>query len=386
MCTLQRVINLLKNVNTSIRTYVVCLILSGGRKNCADMARAVGISSKPLYEYLANARNNSKEIENFLFAAANKTRIKGIKRTLVIDPTAIIKRYAYEIEKLCYDKTGCTKHVEHCLVPVYVSIVDENITIPLTFNFWIQRKIVGSSNYKSKVKIAQNLINYVKSKGLEFDFVSLDGAFPVPKMFSFLNKEIIDFIMRIAKSRCITTADGKRAQLKHHPALKLRRNEREKTVHAELDGVLYFFTAYKRKDKNGEWETIFLVSNMGLPAKEQVKAFGLRWPQEKVNRTTKQKFGSNQCQAIQAKKQQAHIMATFLAYAIIEMSKNDNQKQSVDEIVNFIRKFHLNDLLNLIRKSKPIKIVFELDPIEDLFQSYVQNFHNNARESNVLWV
>ncbi|MEI6750670.1 MAG: hypothetical protein WCM93_16045, partial [Bacteroidota bacterium] len=66
MCTLQNVINLLENVNHSIRTYVVCLILSGGRKNCADMARSVGISAKPLYKYLANAESYSKEIEKML--------------------------------------------------------------------------------------------------------------------------------------------------------------------------------------------------------------------------------------------------------------------------------------------------------------------------------
>ena len=158
MCTLQRVINLLEKVNFSIRTYVICLILSHGRKNCADMARSVSISPKPLRAYLANAEANSAEIEKMLLVHANETRVDGVKRTLVIDPTAIIKRYAKAIENLCYDKDGCTKHVERVLVPVYASIVDENIKIPLRLDFWVQQKIIGKKLYKSKITIAQALI------------------------------------------------------------------------------------------------------------------------------------------------------------------------------------------------------------------------------------
>ena len=48
MIMLQRVINLLKNVKTQIRTYAVCLMLTSGKKNCAEMARTVGISEKRL--------------------------------------------------------------------------------------------------------------------------------------------------------------------------------------------------------------------------------------------------------------------------------------------------------------------------------------------------
>lgn len=385
MCTLQRVINLLEKVNPSIRTYVVCLMISSGRKNCADMARSVGISPKPLYAYLANAKTNSKEIEKMLFAYANETRVDGVKRTLVIDPTAIIKRYAKSIENLCYDKDGCTKHVEHVLVPVYASVVDENIKIPLCLDFWVQQKITGKKRYKSKVEIAQELITDLKGKGLKFDFVSLDGAFPTPSMFAFFKKDKHKFIMRIPRSRCITTKDGKRMQLKHCPELKLMRNAREKTIQAELHGDTYFFTAYKRQCKNGGWEVVFLVSNMDMPAKDQVAAFNLRWPMEKINRTTKQKLGSTQCQALQASKQRAHILAGFLALSILEVAQNDKQKKNVDEMVNFIKKSHFNDLLELIANHERHESKRNVDPVAKQFQNQFQNLSNNTYESNVFY-
>ena len=161
MCTLQRVISLLKNVNTSIRTYVICLILSNDRKNCAEMARSVGIPAKQLYCYLSNAKIHTDEIETILLEHVSKTRIPGVKRTLVIDPTTIIKRYANSIENLCYDRDGCTKHKEHCLVPVYASIVDENVKIPIALDFWTQEKVIGKKRYKSKVEVAQSIISSV---------------------------------------------------------------------------------------------------------------------------------------------------------------------------------------------------------------------------------
>ena len=149
MYTLQSVINLLKKVNPSIRTYVACLILSNGRKNCADMARSVGIPSKKLYAYLDKAKTHSNEIENILIDYVSATRVQGIKRTLVIDPTALIKSYSNSMENVCYDRDGCTKHKERCLVPVYAAIVDANVKIPINLAFWVQEKVIGSKKYKS---------------------------------------------------------------------------------------------------------------------------------------------------------------------------------------------------------------------------------------------
>jgi hypothetical protein len=354
------------------------LILSGGRKNCAAMARSVGISPKPLYKFLENAASYSKEIEKMLLLYAKQTRIDGVMRTIVIDPTAIIKRYAKSIENLCYDKDGCTKHVEHVLVPVYASVVDENVKIPLCLDFWAQAKVTGKKRYKSKVKIAQDLILYLKKRGLEFDFVSLDGAFPTPDMFAFFKKYGLEFIMRIPRNRCIRTKNGKRMQLKLCPGLKLMRNEREKTIQAELYGDTYFFTAQKRQCKNGGWEVVFLVSNMNLSAKEQVAAFNLRWPMEKINRTTKQKTGSNQCQALSAEKQEAHILAGFLAHTILEVAQKDKEKYSVDVMINYLRESHFDDLMALITKPVKRKQANRIDLDAKPLQKHIQKSSKNA--------
>lgn len=377
MYIVQRVLNYFSNINPSIKTYVLSLIISSGRKNCAAMADSINISPKRLYSFLDEAENNIKEIEKKLLLLADETKKENVPRVLVVDPTAIIKPYAKNIEKLSHDRSGCSGRVEKGLVPVYVIVTDKHVTIPLNSDFWVQEKIVGKKKYKSKATIAQELINYSINNKVRFDFIALDGAFAIPVMFDFFqNNKFLKFIMRIARNRKIKTKDGIAVQLKYHPALRLYRNEREKTVVAELYGNIYYFTAQKREKRGGGWEIVFLVSNMDLPAKEQVAAYNLRWPMEKKIRTTKQKFGAMQCQAIEASKQQAHIMAGFLAYATLNIIANDKQIKSVDVLVKILKDSHFDELAAVIRTPKQSRQMANVMPDEETVQSNIQNLVN----------
>ena len=67
-----------------------------------------------------------------------------------------------------------------------------------------------------------------------------------------------------------------------------------------------------------------------------------------------------QCQALEIEKQQAHLTAGFLAYAILEIANIDKQEQSVDALVNLIRDEHIVDLIRLI--EKPHKAIDHASP------------------------
>jgi hypothetical protein len=356
-------------------------MLSNGRKNCAAMSHSTGTSSKVLYAFLAEAKIHTKKIEEQLFLLAKETREEDILRALIVDPTTLIKLYAEKIQKLCYDRSGCTKHTERCLVPIYIAVADKNITIPLNLEFWVQEKITSKRRYKSKAKITQELIVDAINKDISFDFIALDGAYAVPKMFTFFQKnKNLKFIIRIPRNRRVEMVDGTLIQLQKHPLLMLKRNERSKTVQAKMYGETYFFTAQKRKKRGGGWETVFLVSNMNLPAKEQVAAYALRWPVEKGNRTTKQKFGSTQCQTLETSKQKAHIMAGFFSYAILSLLKNDKESQSVDDLVNKIRDLHFDELIESIKKPAQSKRHLSIDPVENPFQNYFKILQDNNEQ------
>jgi len=385
MYIVQRVLNFLKNINPSIKAYTISLILSRSRKNCAAMSHSIGVSEKKLYSFLAESTTNVIEIEKELVSLANKTRVKGVLRAFVIDPTAFIKHYAEKMEKICYDRAGCTKKVEKVLVPVYAAAIDKNVTIPLILNFWVQEKIIGKKKYKSKIKLAQALILYAKKMKIDFDFTALDGAFSYPEMFDFYKKnKWLKFSQRVAKSRLIKTKDDVSGQLKNHPALKLHRNEREKTIKAKFSGKgneddsYYFFTAQKRRTRTNEWEVVYIISNIKQTAKQHVASYDLRLPIEPMIRTTKQKFGANQCQAIESSKQQAHIMAGFLAYAILNVINNDKQATSVDVLVNTLRDFHFDDLISEIVNHKKSKNNQSIDQDAKKFQNHHHVPHENT--------
>jgi hypothetical protein len=369
---LQSVNNFLKKVNPETRIYITGLLLSNDRKNCANMARITGIKNRKFYSYLKNSKKNVNEIKNILLEAANSSKTEGVKRALVLDPTCFIKRYAKSIQNLCTDRDGCTKHKEKCIVPIYITVVDKNLKIPLDVAFWTQRKVIGEK-YKSKQEIVQQMILDAKQNNVIYDYVSLDGAFAGPKMFEFFQKSKDCFSIRIPKNRKIELENGEIVMLKNCKDLRLFRNSREVMIKAKIYGGEYFFTAQKRNKIGGGKEVVFIVSNMNLTAKEQVAAYDLRWPQEKINRTTKQKFGSNQCQALKAEKQVAHIMAGFFAHTAIELSQNYKQKKNVDQAVNFIRKNHFDDLISIIDNSDKIPKSKNMHSVAILPQNSFQN-------------
>jgi hypothetical protein len=120
MRAIQRVKNFLKNINPLIRNYVIALIISKGRKNCASMSHSTGIPDTYLYNFLSHASDCIEDINKELVQIGkNKQTQDKSKRAFAVDPSHIIKPYAKHIEKLCYDRTGTTKRTEKCLVPIF---------------------------------------------------------------------------------------------------------------------------------------------------------------------------------------------------------------------------------------------------------------------------
>ncbi len=96
-------------------------------------------------------------------------------------------------------------------------------------------------------------------------------------------------------------------------------------------------------------QIVFIASNLeGLTAKQHVKAFGLRWPIEKMFRTLKQSLGIQYCQSTSVKKQRAHIFATFLAFSELEIQKISKKKKSPEQVLKFLR------LQNKVKKNKEL--------------------------------
>jgi len=328
---------LVQKLKSIITNYAFSIILTKGSKNCSSMAEETGSSSKKLYKFHKEASSNFSIIKDHLIKKVAKHARNSKKKVLIIDPSNITKRFAKKIDRLAYDFNVIEKQVTKCLSFVAAAWTNGKITIPLDFLFWQNKKKVSPENYKKKSELAIDLI--LQLRGLiKFDYIALDGAFASLFMIDFFTRNNLDFVMRMPKNRVIVTRNGTKAQLKNHPALKLIRNERYKTISACYKGNWCYFTAHKRKTKKGSAEVVFIISSMNIPAKEQALAYGIRWEIEKVFRTIKQSLGVGHCQATSIEKQCAHIFATFLAYTSLIEKKVFKQKKSPEEVLTKIRR------------------------------------------------
>lgn len=319
-----------------IMNYVFSIIRTKGSKNCSSMAQEVNCSSKKLYKFYEDASSNSEIIKSSLIKKVDKHARNSRRKVLIIDPSSLAKRFAKKTESLAYDFDVIIKKTAQCLSFVAAAWTNGKITIPLDLLFWRNEKSIGPENYKKKSELAMDLV--LRLKGLvEFDYVALDGAFASLFMIDFFTTKNINFIMRMPRNRVIIIKNGMKAQLQNHPALKLVRNERCKTILACYKGHWCYFTAHKRKIKKGSAKVVFIISNMNIPPKEQALAYGIRWEVEKIFRTTKQSLGLGHCQATSVEKQRAHIFASFLAYASLMEKKVYKRKKSPEEVLRQIR-------------------------------------------------
>ena len=149
--------------------------------------------------------------------------------------------------------------------------------------------------------ISKDIIVKLKDK-IPFAYVLLDGAYGNEYCLKFLHENDLQYSIRMPKNRKVIV-DNLELKLKDQPRLKHKRNGQYKTVQGTYKGIPDFFTAHKRKGKNGTPQVVFIVSNLkGLPPKKYVEAYAGRWPVEKMFRTLKQSLGLQQCQSIFEKK------------------------------------------------------------------------------------
>jgi len=334
----QNVKNIAQEVKTQISSYLHGLLLHDKRKTCTSMARNMQVSPKKLYKAFKDTKPKVAVIREDLRNIANKVPSMGEKRVLAIDGTMIRKAFAEKIQNMSFDYDGVLRRATRGLSIMVASLLIGGNVLPLDFAYWLnpkkkyKKRTKQDPNYKTKITLAMELIIALKNF-IDFDFLALDGAFASAQMIGFFEAENLKYTMRIARSRKVLI-NGILMKLCEHPALKLVRNERCKTAAGFYKGYACFFTASKRKKKNGSWETVYIISNMELSPKEHVDAYSKRWPIDKSFRSMKQYLGLTECQMCDQNKQTFHIFNVFLAYSLATLEKIASAKNSVEDILN----------------------------------------------------
>jgi Transposase DDE domain len=331
---LQSILSAKFNICNKIITYIVSILTTVTRKNCSSMARENGIDRGIVNSIFENAQQNIKSLKECLALQAKKLIEKNpSKARLVVDFTQLLKPYSQKIENVSYDRNGCTNRPEKGITLGTIAVGTGDEFVPFNIGIWVQER-VANEKYKKKTDIAKELIKgAIELFGLLE--IRLDGAFSSEHFLRFLISLGIKFVIRIPSNRVVIINEVK-GQLKK--IFRLTRNERAKLAKGSYKGIEDLdFVAEKRLCKNGEWETVYLVGNMDLSAKEYIQEYSNGAAIEKFFRTSKQYLGIGDCQMLNSDKQQAHIFSTFLAYVFASQQKIAKKKNSPEDIINSIR-------------------------------------------------
>jgi hypothetical protein len=339
---------------TSIKTYVLALLLTSGRKTCANMARTTNISSLALYSFMRHADHTIPVMRDILIEEAKKLLAHDDPVDLAIDFSQQVKNYAQKIEKLGYDHNGCSNRTEKGLSIGFTALISKKRCIPFDLNFWVQKKYAEGA-YIKKTDLAIQMLKAAADQNIKYRYALLDGAFACLAIIEVFEKLKQEYFMRIPSNRVIEV-NGFKAKIKDQPELKLMRNLKAKTVAATYKGIACFITAEKRKKRDGTYEVVYIISNVTLATpQEYIEAYANRGQVEKFFRTGKQSLGTAQCQMLSHKKQEAHILSSIIGYVILEENKIDNQKDCPEDIINEVRKSDLrHQHVDLLKKRSSI--------------------------------
>lgn len=338
MSGIHSVLNL-KNVKSFsqniLRTYMLSIILSVGKKNCSSMANYLEVPYSRLNKLFTFDNQVIDYIKDYLLQLVqNMTKQYG-KGYLVVDGWHIHKRYSRKIEKSTYDYSGSHKQVVKGLAEITLAWTNGIITVPLETKRWLRKKDAGEEYLKKSQLMEQLLLGY-KDK---VDFIAFlaDGGYCSRETISFFTSHNIPYLMRIPSNRKITYAN-QCTQIRHSVELQLKRNQRYKAIKAFYQGIPCFIVTHKRKGKNGTKQTVYIVSNIKYSKpKKYIEKYRKRWAIEKMFRTLKQHLGVSDCQSSRYLNQRIHLFATFRTYVELEIVMLNNRKKSVESILKQIR-------------------------------------------------
>ncbi len=333
-----------KKSKTRLLQYILGLILHPEKNTCSKIAEFLGIKHDCLYRILCKMG-----LSLFIFTEINISIANYFSKQksgwLIIDDTLMSKPFikflagVYEVYNVVLGRP------DRGLCLVVIAWSNGNITIPIMFEFMYHKDLIGK-DYKTKTEIAKSMILKLIGK-ISFRYILFDGHYSTVNMLKFLCEIKIFFIAKIARNRKIKTKNGIFERLDKHPLLKLLRNRRSRKVRAHYNEMSLYFSSHKRKNKQNEYNFIYIVSNIKLDSKKYLSIYNDRWAIEKMFRTMKQSLGFSHCQAIELERQKAHIYMVFIGYSFLEKEKYENSLECPEDALK-----HLQEVKSSVAMSR----------------------------------
>jgi hypothetical protein len=331
----QRILYLFQNCTKKIIPFALSLAACSERRSYAGIARSLDVSYEYIYDYAKSIHDKSEQIMQAFIGKVKKYQTRACKGYVLVDFTRLAKSKDAQTPFTTWDRDGRINGVNNGFSVGFCAWTNGKITIPLSFSFWVNKKNAGESYIAKKDLVKALLIRLTNE--IDFEEVIVDGEFATYDMLNFCADQDFDITARIARNRNVVTDDGTKAQLQAHPALRLTKNKKSRTVGAFYCGRFYNFTTVKYRLKGGKKKIVFIISSKNRTSKEHVNTYKFRWNIEKFFRTAKQSLGLEQCQAQKIDQVINHINAVMVAFVALEEVKYLKKKRSPEAVLGILK-------------------------------------------------
>lgn len=325
-------------IKSTILTYPLLLILSTGKKSCANIGRLIKKGS----HWIANALQPAEKSFEFLHKLCQSIFSKKKKLYLIIDDTLIKKIFALNMQGtgMFYDtKLGRSINAFRLVVAM---ISDGRNAIPISCSYLFSKELVDlcTEKFDSKEDIVKKFVNLAYKLFPDAEIVTVaDGLYASVKFlkWSIESKKPAEVRMR---SNCVIMYNGvkkKLSELIKHPCLRLTGRRTARTFSAVWHDLLLEITMVKRIDKHGVESIVFQAATYKAEPRQHVKAYKIRWYVEMHNRTVKQYLGLGDCFSTSLKIQYNHTAAVLVSYALAQLEMKDRRLKKVEDAIKAIK-------------------------------------------------
>ncbi len=334
-------------LNTStIITYPLLTLLSIGRKSFESMGRLIHRSGDTVHRLLNPASNSflqSRSIAQSMFSKKQNLYVG-------IDDTLIKKIHSKNMQGagMFFD----TK-IGRCIMAfrlVIGIVTDGGFAIPIDCAYLFSKELLDliPNKFLTKDDIAKSfVVTAIKHFPNAKITVVVDGLYTSVKFLKWCKSKNIRLEARMHSNR-VVEYKGERIKVRdllNKKGLRPIGRQMARTISVFWHEIDLELTIVRRFDKHENESIVFQVATYKALPREHVANYKKRWSIEKLNRTTKQEIGLQECRSRSLETQHNHVAAVLLAYALAQLKMKacrlDTPEQAIrhckTKSVNFLK-------------------------------------------------
>jgi SRSO17 transposase len=323
------------------------MLLSTGKKSFQNMGHIIQKSGDTVARLLRSAEANMEQMQRI-----SNQMFKRQKRLYCVMDDTLIKKYHSRFMQGCgmfFDTKIGRRIMSFRLVIGLIS--DGKIAIPITCAYLFSKELLEQipEKFPSKDDLAKTIVETAIKLFPDIEIiVAADGLYATREFISWCTSNKIKLEVRMHSNRKIVYKGQTIAvrDLVGMFGIQPKGIQMARTVTAEWHGITLEISVVRRIDKHGNETIIFQAATYKARPQAHAKAYKVRWKIEKLNRTTKQYLGLQDCYSCSLSKQHAHVSSALLAYALAQVEAKKYKLDTPEKAIRRLRKENTSQATN----------------------------------------